>query len=323
MQHRFKIIDLFSFSEPYEKEILLLKLQLGSPYIHEWVLVENDYTLQGVFKGYFAEQVLNSDDRFQPYRERIKIFKCSYRPEAEVIDDHYTFKVEFYQRDFPSDYLLSHHPDGYVIISDTDECPDLTEEKRLRELEEKIAYMEDIIELPTKRYWFDFDNEYKITMATPLQRISSIRDKDLPSSRARILHRRPITEKWKNFIVFEYSHCFDKEALLRKFETFTHTGFTRDDMELALACNHRPLLSVTGQQIRLNEKFLFDTIQLTPRNSPLLVRQQLTSLKTNIVDPEYASNRKKHYPTLFTPLKTARYQLKLLVKSILNRSVAR
>ncbi len=35
-----KIIDTFPFSEPYEAEILLLKLQIEDSFVDEWIIVE-------------------------------------------------------------------------------------------------------------------------------------------------------------------------------------------------------------------------------------------------------------------------------------------
>ena len=68
-----RIVDTFLFSEPHEKEVLLIKLNLGAHYVAEWVLVENEYTHQSEFKGLFAQQMIDGDPRFDPFKDRLRI----------------------------------------------------------------------------------------------------------------------------------------------------------------------------------------------------------------------------------------------------------
>jgi len=55
------------------------QLNLGTEYVYEWVIVENDYTFRGEYKGYSFQRILNIDDRFQQFRDRIKYIPCSFR----------------------------------------------------------------------------------------------------------------------------------------------------------------------------------------------------------------------------------------------------
>jgi len=91
----FKIVDSFLFSEPYEKELLLLKLQLEVSGIDEWVILENAYTLQGEKKGFHARKVLESDERFLPYLNK-KRLQHTYKSSSIYFQRN--FNKEYYRR---------------------------------------------------------------------------------------------------------------------------------------------------------------------------------------------------------------------------------
>ena len=73
MKKNFKIVDSFLFSEVFEKELLLLKFILEDQHIAEWIILENAYSFQGEYKGLHAQELINSDDRFLPFKDRITI----------------------------------------------------------------------------------------------------------------------------------------------------------------------------------------------------------------------------------------------------------
>ncbi|MCU0339535.1 MAG: hypothetical protein MUE30_06605, partial [Spirosomaceae bacterium] len=125
------IIDTFLFSEPHEKESLLIKLILGGDFITEWIIVENEYTFQGEYKGVFAQQVLDGDERFAPFRDRIHVISASMK--HPPIDynrkdiDTQGMDSERRQRSLAQNYILSKYPDTtWVLLSDADEALDLT-----------------------------------------------------------------------------------------------------------------------------------------------------------------------------------------------------
>src|SRR5689334_18168315 len=134
----FKIVDSFLFSEPYEKELLLLKLQLEDKGIDEWVILENAYTLQGEKKGFHARHVLESDKRFLPYLNKITIIEKEYETKLlpkHIILDEFSFKAEHAQRDFGYEYFIRKcKEEDWIMISDVDEMMDFTEPARYNEL---------------------------------------------------------------------------------------------------------------------------------------------------------------------------------------------
>ena len=111
--------------------------------------------------------------------------------------------------------------------------------------------------------------------------------------------RRVISRGWKNIIAFEYSSCYDRESVLRKFYTGTHTRFTLNDLKQSLRCNHRPTREFANWKAENNRYWFFETVKLDERNSPDYVRKNLSQYKTNSVDKNYKRNRKTDYPELF------------------------
>ena len=92
MSDAVRVFDTFQFSEPHEASVLLAKLHIESELVEKWIVVENDYSIKGGWKGRHLESVLASDPRFEMFRDRIVLislsedFAASYRyPAAERV----------------------------------------------------------------------------------------------------------------------------------------------------------------------------------------------------------------------------------------------
>ena len=300
-----KIVDSFLFSEVFEKELLLLKFILEDPYVEEWILLENAYSFQGEYKGLHAKNLLDSDDRFTPYRNRITIIAKEIQPEVlnkELVQDEKAFKVEFWQRDLAHDYFINKYSDAdWIIISDVDEALDFTDETRCNELFERIESDEQgVLHVCTKRYWFDFDNEYKILYGIPMCTKKYLLQNGKKLHDVRFEYHADLKMEWNNIIGFEYSSCFDSGNIFRKLETGSHMGFSEENLKKALFCNHRVISEKRKRTLKPTDKFMLDTITLNERNSPKYVRDHLLKLKTNNIDPNYLENRMKAYPKLYS-----------------------
>ncbi len=301
----FKIVDSFLFSEPYEKELLLLKLQLEDRGIDEWLILENAYTLQGEKKGFHARKVLASDERFVPYLHKITIIEKEFETKLlpkHVIMDEFSFKAEHAQRDFGYEYFINRYSEqDWILISDVDEMMDFTDENRYNELISKMKLsQEGLLKVPTKRYWHDFDNEYQVLIGNAVCNKKYLVMNNKKLSQVRFENRCILRKGWKNIIQFEYSSCFDKEFILRKFYTSTHTGLGPEDMEKSLLYNHRPVSPAYINKVRKDKKFFFETVKLTEYNSPAIVRDNLNKYKTHSLDKHYQKNRKAAYPEAFS-----------------------
>ncbi len=300
-----KIIDSFLFSDAYEKELLLIKFILEAPYINEWIILENAYSFQGEYKGLNAADLINDDERFLPYKDRITFITKEMEPEVlnkEIVQDEKAFRVEFWQRDLAHDYFINKYDeDDWIIISDVDEALDFTDDDRCKELFGRMA--DDalgMLHVSTKRYWFDFDNEYKILYGIPMCTKKYLLSTRKKLHNVRFDYHADLKMTWNCIIGFEYSSCFKADNIIHKLETGSHMGFSIENLQEALFCNHRIISEERKITLKPTDKFFLDTISLTAANSPRYVRENLASLKTHNIHPGYKENRYQAYPHFYS-----------------------
>ncbi len=303
-----QIIDTFLFSEPHEKETLLIKFILGADYITEWIIVENEYSFQGEYKGVFAKQVLKSDERFAPFRDRIHVISASMKhPPLDYTRkdiDTQGMDSERRQRSLARDYIINKYSDDvWVLLSDADEALDLVSHKdNLTLLEKKVSENSNgMVFIPRRRFWYDFDNLWLAIRSTPLVTVAQIRaaSADMAMGFLRSDHIG-YSEEWERTLVFEYSYCYSRENILRKFQTFPHGGMTDVEIAQSMRCNHIPISSFRAKKLDLHKDLWLEKVELHESNSPQHVRKNLEQLRTNVIDPDYKSNRVEDYAYLYS-----------------------
>ena len=303
------IIDTFSFSEPHETEILYLKLILEEQYISEWVIVENNYSFQGEKKQYFLDSILR-EERFKIFSSKVTYLKCSYRPEElkgklTGVYDEIAMRTEEFQREIAKEYLISKYQtkDTYILLSDTDEMIDFSCPDRANLVMNKMKKGHDFFRIPHTRFWYDFDNLWSEIRSIPAVSLSYIIDSKYTLSHIRffICGSGP-APLWKLEVAFEYSYCFEKQGIFRKYDSFFHTGVTKDEIEQAISCNHIVVSKARDQALTLEPKYWLKKANLTPSNSPEYVRQNLSNFKTNVIPPSFQFNRYKTYNSFFYKL---------------------
>lgn len=317
----FKIVDSFLFSEVFEKELLLLKFILEESYVSEWIILENAYSFQGEFKGLQAQKLLQEDERFLPFAHRIKIISQEMRPDVlnkkYVLDDE-AFKVEFWQRDLAHDYFIENYSlQDWMIISDVDEAIDFTDASRSGELLARMKGQHDgVLHVATRRYWFDFDNEYKIMYGIPMCTKQHLVSTGKKLHDVRVDYHGELKMHWDNIIGFEYSSCFNIDHIMRKLETGSHMGYEKQHLVKSLYCNHRTISEKRKRKLTPDAKCFFETITLNEKNSPAYVRENLPLLKTNNIHANYKQNRQTEYPYLFSGKYIVQEFLKHAVKKV-------
>jgi hypothetical protein len=291
--------------------VLWVKLNVEDPLVDEWVVVENNYTHQGEYKGYHLKGLLRDDPRFAPFLPKLHVIESDirpdYRPGEEKVQDHKTIRVERAQREAAVGHLLSNYDDpDYVLISDVDECLDLEAPKRRRLLRRKLASGHDVILVPRIRYWFDYNNRWLSRRCKPIVSIGRLRRDGALEIYLDPYHLgTPVI--WKHEMIFEYSHCFPREKISRKFETFMHTGFEQHEIDAALRCNHRPTSELRSRRLDWTYKDWFVQRRLTRRNSPAFVRRHFATLRTNAVSTDYRRHRVEEYPQFFPRRRVSRF----------------
>ncbi len=321
-----KLIDAFLFSEPYEKEILLIKLILGGNYISEWIIVENEYSFQGEYKGVFAQEVIDSDARFAPFRDRIHVISGSLKHEAidyssDTIDKQ-GMDSERRQRSLARQYIIDKYSDDvWVLLSDADETIDLISDPANYELlEQKVkASQTGMVFVPRRRFWYDFDNLWHAVRSTPLVTVAQIRAAtgELDMGLLRSDHIG-YSDQWHKTLIFEYSYCYNRDYIIRKFRTFPHGGITDAEIEQSMRCNHIPISAFRGKKIDLHKDLWMEHVVLNDTNAPRYIQQNLDRLKTNVVDFNYLANRQADYSQLYSPLYKTRFAIRQFIKKTLR-----
>jgi len=313
-----KIVNTFIFGEAHEADLLYLKLKLEDHLICEWIITECSYTFKGVHKGFLARKIINSDDRFKKFVPKIKIIEVdenlgiSYRENKfRWITDkrHYFYDYSiatktilnntmqrraFYaqnrQRELAKPYFMKNYKkDAYLIISDTDEMFDFTCSSKIESFCEEILSRElTLFNVPRMKFCYDFDNYSFQKRFVPIisrSRLSSISSSFLDLRTDISLPILMLSDK----LCFEYSFCFDLTAMRRKLTTVAASGFTNEDLDLALKANHRLLRKLKYRELTSNE--FFHKIKLNKQNSPKYIRDNLDRLRTNNVNEAYCEYR--------------------------------
>jgi len=234
----------------------------------------------------------------------------------EGIFDEIAFKIEEAQRNVARSYLLeTYQDDDYVILSDVDEGIDFSTELNRALIEEHLMGCTTFIRIPRMRFWYDFDNLWSEKRSIPVVSMKYLRVQGESLGRLRRFNVGAVP-LWSEHIVFEYSYCFSREYIERKYQTFSHTGYLVSEIRKGIECNHLPVSSVRGRKLDLQPKWWFRKVRLTKINSPKFVRENIESLRTNIVPQNYKQRRKQAYPHLFRLRTRAAYHGRCLMRNV-------
>ncbi|WP_426574289.1 hypothetical protein [Aquihabitans sp. McL0605] len=297
-----RLVDTFPFSEPYEADLLLLKLEAEDGLVDRWIIVENSYTFQGAYKGLHAADLIAGDDRFAPYRDRIQVITADRPltpPDHGGGRDTDAFEHERWQRDLAMADVLALDDDTWVFCSDTDEHLDGRDDRRRAALDTLLTNGDTIVDIPFIRYWYDIDNRYEPILGCAAVRVGHLRAGTTVGAVRQGRNLQLPSASDADVIGFEYSSCLPTDEVMRKLDTQAHAGYSRDDLLAALRCNRRPASAAWGDRVRRTPHWFFDRVELTPWNSPASIRDDPDRLRTGIVDPAYEANRRSEHPELY------------------------
>jgi len=102
------LIDVVPFFN--EKEILKLRFEELYDIVDKFVIVENDHSFRGLYKGYNFEKL---QDYFKPYLDKVEYVKCSLVGHEDL---HKNYAMN-------SKTLQNLTNDDYVMFGDVDEIP--------------------------------------------------------------------------------------------------------------------------------------------------------------------------------------------------------
>ena len=293
--------------DPDETNILLLKLYLENPGVDHWIFMENEYTFSGEHKGYYLNDLIQSDVRFTTYLPKITVLESSFCSHANETEDRQTrmsrtWEAEAFLKDSAVPYLLEHcEDDDWITVADADEMLDFTYFPRAAMIFK--ALIEEPMKplfLPMIRYWYDFDNYARGRGYTVLP-MKLIRERgSIKSAYDDYQHEAAPNPEFP--LGFEYCACCSKERILEKIQTVPFYYHCAEDFEIAFRCNYWPKARSIGEvplDPTNHPDNWFEQVELVPENSPLIVRQALKDLKTHNIDPDYRENRKWEFPQWF------------------------
>lgn len=286
------LIDTFLFSDAHESDLLFLKLTLEHSYVDKFILQECSYNFKGEPKGLFANEVL-STERFIPFRDKIEVVSFDNTINQGYTDEHNNFIREKAQRTLCHNVLQQYPDDTLILISDTDEMIDFSDDNRKQRFIDNVCKDRPSWVL-RRRYWYDYDNECRLrTIRIPILPLSIARHNPDAIYQSRHYHDDArVFGTYEDPIAFEYSYVFkSKEGIFDKKKNYSHTGFNNECVQGGLYLNCWPRSKSRGEKINPEVDF-FEKIELTEQNSPKYIRDNLEQLKTNIVDPNYLENRK-------------------------------
>lgn len=295
------IVDSFLFSEPHEEDLLFLKLELEQSVVSRWILQENAFTSQGDPKELHAKNILQKP-RFDKFRDRITVVSMNTQflpgnTEQNNFIRETNQRAGFISQEYRE--VFQEIPDNkktFFMVSDVDELIDFSDPNRTDRFIEYIKNQHHTCWVQRLRYWYDYDNKcFLDDLHIPLVPFDNMAQ-DVNTAKVLMIQARHYKDRNRCFgglenpLAFEYSYVFKSiEDLWRKKCTYPHTNFTMKSLEEGLRLNAWPRPVERGEGV--GEHDFFEMVELTETNSPKYVRDNLSELKTNIVDPSYKENR--------------------------------
>lgn len=319
-----ELFDAFLFSESHEADLLLAKLTIEAEMVSRWFAVENAYTIKGEPKPLTLERIMETDERFVPFRDRVSVISISenfveahrrsfqdwtrfltrvgIRPRSRSelrrgFREQPFFFSEWEQRRAAVPAILDAAGGaGWVLVSDVDEFLDVSQPSRRATVAEGMKETGATkLLLPRLRYAYDIDNLSSGTFRTvPLLRIAGVASGHTDLGTARV-----VSDGFVNSgspLVFEYSYCYSRAHIRRKLETFTHEDPGTDVADRALRCNHSPK---EPSRSRIDPVHWYEQVELREDLHPEYVLEHASELRTGVVNPEYREARRRYYPELF------------------------
>lgn len=318
-----KIISTFMFSEPHELELLWLKFNVEDNYVHEWVIIEGEFSFQGKRKDKFLNKILEQS-RFEKFRHKIHIielesnYNFDYEPSFKDLlkrkvkrwlnhnmnknyefvpyAEHASFHAEINQRGAGFAYLKSKYaPDDLVIACDADEIFDFHGLKG-EYLEELVKKNQTPFYVPREIYCYNYNNRTCRKRYGPIAEL-----KDFTSVKSFQNIKHPSGEKniieTEMQLIYEYTFCFSKQAILQKLSTFAHvTDLDQASVEFCLENNITLINPANLDTAYLkNKENFYELIKEEDLDAPKFLKDNFAHFRTNVVHLDYLESRKQNH----------------------------
>ncbi len=320
-----QLYSVFLYSDPTEFELFVGKILTESEVVDHWIVVESCFSFKGRHKAFSLRKLIEDESRIKNFVSRIHLIQNevnfleeyivsakqrtlhSFEATARKIlnQSHSLFErkwteraffyVERRTRDLATDLLLTLSAgNGWVFISDVDEYleSDFPVEELWDSLLEK--YRTNFFKIRRTRYVFDYDNLDYQFRTCPIVNISLIAKRE-QFRISEFRERQDAVFVEGVFKVTEFSYCLSREGILTKLQDFSHEAPPVKEIENALRLNHSFRYS---DDPKTNINWL-QKIKPNKISHPKYVLDNLESLRTGVVNSNYAELRMRDYPHLF------------------------
>lgn len=313
------------YNDSTEFELLVGKILTESEVIKEWVIVESSFSFKGRLKGLHLNQRITKEKRLKPFLDRIHVIECSenlierFPPKKSIesqleIAGRYLFgkksesikrsreelrffEVEKHSRDLATQMILSRASDlDWVFITDVDEIVNMSSNVTRNELVKATKAGARFLQIPRRRYVFDFDNLDPRFRTVPLVRVEMLRmARGFKISSFRFL-TNGVNPQFSRPPVVEFSYCLGLSGIYQKLKDFSHVSPPDECIKRALTYNHQFQYPSDAE----TSICWFNTDDQIDEYLPTYFAENFLALKTNSIELDFPTNRVREYPHLFT-----------------------
>ncbi|MDC0618965.1 hypothetical protein OAO89_01450 [Pelagibacteraceae bacterium] len=217
------IYDCFQYFD--EDYMVDLRLNILDQYVDFFVISESTRTHQG------KEKKINFDiDKFPKFKDKIKFVIADYKEKINFIKHSGgESPIEQHQRNALIEGIKDASPDDLIILSDSDEIPDLTKLKTINKTSKFIAFSQQMFMYKLNLKNLDESNWIgsKITKKkniSSMQDLRNLKFKEYPFWRIDKKNVQIIKGGW------HFSFLQTPEQILNKIKSFSHGEFNDNDI---------------------------------------------------------------------------------------------
>ena len=217
------IYDCFQYFD--EDHIVDLRLNILNQYVDYFVISESTKTHQGKIKK------LNFDlEKFSKFKEKIIYVVADYKKEINF-ENHVGGEspIEQHQRNSLIEGIKNASPEDLIILSDSDEIPDLTKLSEINNKKKFIAFSQKMfmyklnLQNLDESGWIGSRISKKKNIKT-MQKLRNLKFKDYPFWRIDKLNQQIIKGGW------HFSYLQTPSQILNKIKSFSHGEFNKENL---------------------------------------------------------------------------------------------
>ena len=217
------IYDCFQYFD--EDHIVDLRLNILNQYVDYFVISESTKTHQGKIKK------LNFDlEKFSKFKEKIIYVVADYKKEVNF-ENHIGGEspIEQHQRNSLIEGIKNASSEDLIILSDSDEIPDLTKLSEINNKKKFIAFSQKMfmyklnLQNLDESGWIGSRISKKKNIKT-MQKLRNLKFKDYPFWRIDKLNQQIIKGGW------HFSYLQTPSQILNKIKSFSHGEFNKENL---------------------------------------------------------------------------------------------